>query len=260
MTKAKKASKGARQSRRKTERAKFWSQQAKAFRKGQKEYPRLRGHWNSITDIYDLLGSEQARDHFLILAKIATEARGSLKDIEPWKLWLAELIYLKINCHENPHTYVYPVGYLGDPVHKLRTLGDVLPVGDGYQQTGSTNRVFEGRTVTVNRLFEASAVLCDLLESEAMEGRRVHGLRIPSMRTRVEGDPQKAKARETWLSAKLAGNLSIVDLSKTTKVAYNTIEKYRSGVTTTQTARVRRGIANAFNKLGVSCDFSEVPE
>jgi hypothetical protein len=259
MTKAIK-SKGRRPNDREAERAKFWSQRARAFRKGNKEYPRLRGHWSSITDTYTLQGSEDARDHFLVLARIASEARRTPKDLEPWKLWLAEIISLKVNCRENPHTHVYPVEYLKDPAHKLHTPFEVLPVGEGCRQTGSDNRVFEGKTVTIHRLFQASALLCDLLESETRRGHRVRTLKATSEEMGGKQNVQKAGAREQWLSTSLAGKYSYVDLANTKKVSYNTIQKYRTGVTTSQTLRVRRGIADALNELGIKCEFSEVPE
>jgi hypothetical protein len=59
------------------------------------KYPDLRGHWNSITDAYNLIGSEQARSHFVVLAEIGSAARPSPRDIELWKLWLAELVLPK---------------------------------------------------------------------------------------------------------------------------------------------------------------------
>lgn len=167
MPKPKKGAKGALQSNRKAADAEFWSKRSSAFGEGHQKYPDLRGHWNSITDVYNLLGSEEARSHFVVLAEIGAAARPSPPDIELWKLWLAELICLKINCEERPLTQSYPVEYLSDPRHKLRTPHDALPAGEGFQQPGSTDRVFEGKTITVHRLFEASALLCDRLGSEA---------------------------------------------------------------------------------------------
>ena len=64
MAESKKGAKGAQQSKRKAVGAKFWSRRSRAFRKGHQKYPHLRGHWNSITDVYDLVGSEEARSHF----------------------------------------------------------------------------------------------------------------------------------------------------------------------------------------------------
>jgi DNA-binding transcriptional regulator YiaG len=167
MPKPKKGAKGALQSNREAVGAEFWSKRSSAFSEGHQKYPDVRGHWNSITDVYNLFGSEEARSHFVVLAETAAAARPSPRDIELWKLWLAELICLKINSEERPHTQSYPLKYLSDPRHKLRTPHDTLPAGEGSQQPGSTDRVFEGKTITVHRLFEASALLCDRLGSEA---------------------------------------------------------------------------------------------
>lgn len=66
--------------------------------------------------------------------------------------------------------------------------------------------------------------------------------------------------RSQWLDKKQAGKWSDVDLAKTGETTYNTVKKYRTGAITAQTPKVRRGIANAFIELGISCEFSEVPE
>jgi hypothetical protein len=66
--------------------------------------------------------------------------------------------------------------YLNDQRHPMRTAEDVLAVGEGYRQEGSTSGVFEGKTVTIDRLFGASALLCDLLESEARPPRALPAL------------------------------------------------------------------------------------
>ena len=67
----------------------------------------------------------------------------------------------------------------------------------------------------------------------------------------------RAQARCKWLEGKLAGKHSCVDLDRTRKISYNTIDKYRSGRTIRDTSR--RGLSDALNALGISCDFADVP-
>jgi len=67
-----------------------------------------------------------------------------------------------------------------------------------------------------------------------------------------------AQKRSEWLDAKLAGNYSDVDLDRTGKISYNTIARYRSGGSILP--RTRRGLCDALKVLGISNEFSEVPE
>jgi DNA-binding XRE family transcriptional regulator len=153
--------------------------------------------------------------HFVVLAEIGAAARPSPRDIELWKLWLAELICLKINCEERPLTQSYPKGYLSDPRHTLRTPYDTLPVGEGSHQTGSKDVVFEGKTITVHRLFKASALLCDRLESEARAdasrgGHPADGPASPARRSpgrkpgtvEIDGDALKQLRKQRELTQK----------------------------------------------------------
>jgi hypothetical protein len=65
-----------------------------------------------------------------------------------------------------------------------------------------------------------------------------------------------AQKRSKWLDAKLEGN-SDVDLDKTKKISYNTVQRYRSGRSILP--KSRRGLCDALNVLGISCRFSDVP-
>ena len=66
-----------------------------------------------------------------------------------------------------------------------------------------------------------------------------------------------AQKRSKWLDAKLEGSFSDVDLGKTQKISYNTVQKYRSGRSILP--KSRRGLCDALIALGISCEFSEVP-
>jgi hypothetical protein len=148
--------------------AQFWRERKRAFRKSDKEeYRSLRGHWDSITDNYVLLGSEQAQHRFEILAEAAARGLPNPHVVELWKLWLAELIRKRINYQECPYTFQCGQEYLENPDHPLRRPSELLPLVEGRQKTGTTIMVFEGKIVNIDRLFEASAILCDLLESLA---------------------------------------------------------------------------------------------
>ena len=200
----------------------------------------------------------------MILAEIGAAARRSPKDIELWKLWLAEVICLKIHCEERPHQYAYPLEYLSDPRHELHTPYDMLPAGEGSQQTGSTNRVFQGKTITVHRLFEASALLCDRLESEARADapRAGHPTDGPAGRNtidlKLDSEAQaRAKRRSEWLDSGIAANdswTSDSDIAANGGPAYNTIQGYRSGIVTTRITYIRRKLAATFK-----CELGYVP-
>jgi len=149
--------------------AQFWRERKRAFRKSDKEeeYRSLSGRWVSITDNYGLPGSELAQRRFKILAEAAARGLPNSQGTELWKLWLAELIRRKINYHERPHTIQCSQEYLKNPNHPLRRLSEPLPVVKGRKKKGTTMMVFEGKIVTIDRPFEASAILCELLESLA---------------------------------------------------------------------------------------------
>ncbi len=66
-----------------------------------------------------------------------------------------------------------------------------------------------------------------------------------------------AQARCEWLDGKLAGEYSDVDLAKTTKIAYGTIKRYRSGARIR--SKSRQGLREALKEYGISCEFSDVP-
>jgi hypothetical protein len=76
----------------------------------------------------------------------------------------------------------------------------------------------------------------------------------------VQADTTKALAdrRSKWLNEKLAGNHSDVDLAGTGKISYNTISRYRSGLSILP--RTRRGLSDALKEFGIRCEFAEVPE
>jgi hypothetical protein len=145
----------------------FWRKRSEAFREREteREYRLLRVHWCSITDKYELKGSEQARCRFKILAAIAARGLSNHKGAELWKLWLAEVIQNRINYDEKPYTLRCPQDYLNNPENALRSSGDVLPVVKGRKDDRTV--VFEGVMATVDRLFDASAIVCELLESIA---------------------------------------------------------------------------------------------
>ena len=145
----------------------FWRKRSEAFRESEKddEYCRLRVRWSSITDEYELLGSEQAQRRCEILAATAARGLSNPKGVELWKLWLAEVIRHRINYHEKLYTFRCSKDYLENPKNLLRSPGDVLPVVRGRKENRTL--VFDGVIATVDRLFEASAVVCELLESMA---------------------------------------------------------------------------------------------
>ena len=69
---------------------------------------------------------------------------------------------------------------------------------------------------------------------------------------------KRAKARSDWLDHKLAQQqtwTSDSDIAEGAGLAYNTIQRYRSGATSTRDLYVRRGLAKAFQ-----CEIPEVPE
>ena len=156
----------------------------------------------------------------------------------------------------------------------LRTPFDVLPAGasselTSSEQRGSTNRVFEGRTITVHRLYEASALLCDRLESEARaDAARAGGpTEGPVVRNtddlKMDGEAQngeaqiRARRRSEWLDSGIAANsewTSDSDIAANQGPAYNTIQGYRSGITTTRITYIRKKLAAAFK-----CELRDVP-
>jgi hypothetical protein len=72
--------------------------------------------------------------------------------------------------------------------------------------------------------------------------------------TAPPGDLQRAAARQAWMDKQHPG-WSAVEWSKQTGNAYETIKKYRDGVTTNRTPSIRADIARAEN-----VEFSAVPE
>jgi hypothetical protein len=67
-----------------------------------------------------------------------------------------------------------------------------------------------------------------------------------------------AQTRSEWLRGKLAGEYSEVDLGGTTKISYGTIKRYQSGASIRP--KTRRGLSDALNLLGISCEYNEVPQ
>jgi hypothetical protein len=67
----------------------------------------------------------------------------------------------------------------------------------------------------------------------------------------------RGKVRSSWLDGKMADLVitSYVDLAGSGGPSYNTIQRYRSGVSSTRDRYVRRLLAKAFG-----CTFAEVPE
>jgi hypothetical protein len=68
----------------------------------------------------------------------------------------------------------------------------------------------------------------------------------------------RGKKRSTWLNAKLTQHpdwSSDKDIAANRGPSYNTIQRYRSGATSTQDLSVRKGFAKAFQ-----CEITEVPE
>lgn len=89
----------------------------------------------------------------------------------------------------------------------------------------------------------------------------------PKIRTRVVTVPDSKVAQSTqdhprrkWLNGKLAGQFSTVGMGKTGKISYKTVEAWAGGTTNSRTPQTRRGICEALNILGITCEFSEVPE
>jgi len=68
---------------------------------------------------------------------------------------------------------------------------------------------------------------------------------------------QLSARRCLWLDTKLEGRFSVVELSQTKQVAYNTLAKWRRGEEVRPTTR--RRISEALGQLGIGCDYREVP-
>jgi hypothetical protein len=68
---------------------------------------------------------------------------------------------------------------------------------------------------------------------------------------------ERGRIRSEWLDARLKGegDVCISKMAPKGGPSFNTVKKYRAGITTSQTKSVRAGLAKAFK-----CLFSEVPE
>src|ERR1700674_1624932 len=139
----------------------FWRDLKIAFREAHARagYSSLRGRWNSIYGTYSLLGSEEAQSCFKALAEAAARDLPKRKGVEPWQLWLGELVRREINCSERLHTI-----QLSQKNLKHSGRGDMLPILKGREKKGTKIRVFKGKSVTVDELLDASAMLGGIFE------------------------------------------------------------------------------------------------
>jgi hypothetical protein len=77
-----------------------------------------------------------------------------------------------------------------------------------------------------------------------------------SPETKAQTD--RSGARSAWLDARLAESASMssdLDLARSAELAYNTIQRYRSGAPSTRDRYVRQRLASAFG-----CPVADVPE
>jgi hypothetical protein len=157
----------------------FWRDLKIAFREAHARagYSSLRGRWNSIYGTYSLLGSEEAQSCFKALAEAAARDLPKRKGVEPWQLWLGELVRREINCSERLHTI-----QLSQKNLKHSGRGDMLPILKGREKKGTKIRVFKGKSVTVDELLDASAMLGGIFESTAEPApATAHTAAIPSI-------------------------------------------------------------------------------
>ena len=72
-------------------------------------------------------------------------------------------------------------------------------------------------------------------------------------------ESERAHARRTWLAAKLGGQCSYFELSRTNKISYNGLRSWLNGKLTNQTPTLRGKLVKALSEVGVSCAISEIP-
>jgi hypothetical protein len=70
---------------------------------------------------------------------------------------------------------------------------------------------------------------------------------------------ERAQERRAWLLAKLGGEYSVFELSKTGRISYGGLESWLDGKITNQTPTMRGKLVKALNTIGISCSISEVP-
>jgi hypothetical protein len=71
---------------------------------------------------------------------------------------------------------------------------------------------------------------------------------------------ERAQERRAWLLAKLGGEYSVFELSKTGKISYGGLDSWLDGKITNQTPTMRGKLVKALKKIGISCSISEVPQ
>ena len=161
----------------------FWRRRKNSFRaRDNGENHSLWAYWDSITQTYGSRGPDEARRIFEKLTNMAVRRLPCPQDVEPRRVWLDELRRENINCSSLPIEAVFNQHLLDDwpkrfgspaPVggdirsgiiaadQSIRCLQDSQP-GDPY-----TEKEFKGEVVVIERLFEASVLLCEELESRA---------------------------------------------------------------------------------------------
>jgi hypothetical protein len=165
---------------------KFWCKRKNGFRERNKaQYRSLSAHWDSITNTYWLRGPSEGKQAFKFLARMAVRGLPARQGGEPWERWVDELRREKLNCSAVTTHASYSQSLLEN---RPQSLGGPAPVDEGVVRTGIiendeftawlrlkgielgdtyTQKDFEGELVTIERVFEASAMWCEELESRA---------------------------------------------------------------------------------------------
>jgi hypothetical protein len=73
-------------------------------------------------------------------------------------------------------------------------------------------------------------------------------------------EAERAQERKAWLLAKLGGEYSVFELSKTRRISYGGLDSWLDGKITNQTPTMRGKLVKALKKIGVSCSISELPQ
>jgi hypothetical protein len=95
-------------------------------------------------------------------------------------------------------------------------------------------------------------------ETDSPDAHRAPVISFEQSKEQEPDQARRAKARSDWLDQKLAQHqtwTSDSDIAEGSGLVYNTIQRYRSGATSTRGLYVRRGLAKAFQ-----CEIGEVPE
>ena len=73
-------------------------------------------------------------------------------------------------------------------------------------------------------------------------------------------EAERAQERKAWLLAKLGGEYSVFELSKTGRISYGGLDSWLGVKITNQTPTMRGKLVKALKKIGISCSISEVPQ